>query len=322
MALSDLTVYSEYAYNTMQEMLAYNMELFNAASQGTLVLTSGSIQGDFSERSFWNRISGLVKRRDVYGSGSLASKKLTMNQDVKVKLAAGTPPIEINPHELQWIQKNPAEAGVIIGRQLAEDSMADMVTTALTCTKAALVNVGGDVIYDATSDSPDTLTNNALVKGAAKFGDRSGDIRCWIVHSTPMHDFYANALDNSHTLFTYGTVNVIADPFGRTFIVSDSAPLITAGTPNIFWILGLTQGAVTVEGPNDYLDNINTTNGDENILRTYQAQWTYNIGVKGFSWDTTNGGKCPTDAALATGTNWDKYVTSIKDVAGVIVKVN
>jgi hypothetical protein len=38
----------------------------------------------------------------------------------------------------------------------------------------------------------------------------------------------------------------------------------------------------------------------------------------GYSWDTTNGGKSPTDAEIATGTNWDTYVTDVKNSAGVV----
>lgn len=34
--------------------------------------------------------------------------------------------------------------------------------------------------------------------------------------------------------------------------------------------------------------------------------------------DIANGGKSPTDAELATGSNWDQVATSIKDTAGVL----
>jgi hypothetical protein len=60
-------------------------------------------------------------------------------------------------------------------------------------------------------------------------------------------------------------------------------------------------------------------NGDENITRSWQAQWSYNVGLKGFAWDKTAGGHSPSNAALATGTNWDRFATETKDLAGVIV---
>jgi hypothetical protein len=71
----------------------------------------------------------------------------------------------------------------------------------------------------------------------------------------------------------------------------------------------------------DFVQNVQTLNGDENIKRTIQSEWSYNLGIKGYAWDKTNGGKSPNDAALATGTNWDRYATSFKDTAGVLLKV-
>ena len=47
MALSDLQVYSEYAYTTFTETLQQQVELFNAATGGALLLSSAAHQGDF-----------------------------------------------------------------------------------------------------------------------------------------------------------------------------------------------------------------------------------------------------------------------------------
>ena len=177
-------------------------------------------------------------------------------------------------------------------------------------------------VLDITGETPDTMSASALVRGAVKFGDRSGDIAAWIMHSTPMSDFYVAGVTNTAQLFTYGSINVIADPFGRIFVVTDSPGLITTGTPNIYWSLGLVNGALVVNQNNDFTDNWSTTNGGENIQRTYQAEWSFQVGVKGFAWDKANGGASPNDAALATATNWDRYATSLKDTAGVLIKSN
>lgn len=49
-----------------------------------------------------------------------------------------------------------------------------------------------------------------------------------------------------------------------------------------------------------------------------QVDYTFGLSLKGYTWDESNGGKSPSDAALATGTNWDKVATSIKHTAGVL----
>jgi Major capsid protein 13-like len=317
-ALSDLAVFSEYAYDTMTEVTRQQVDLFNGASRNAIMLSGAAHQGDYSERAFYKKISGLVKRRNAYGAGAVAAKTLQHLVDTMVKVAAGTPPVSLDPGQFKWIQQNPEVAGATMGQQLAKDAIADMLNIGITSTRVALNQVAA-IKYDGTADTPNTLDAPKLNKGAAKFGDQSKDIAVWVVHSKSMHDYFGTAITNAAQLFKYETVNVIADPFGRVFIVTDAPGLIVTGAPDTYHALGLTVGAIEIDQNNDFTDNYETKNGDENILRTYQAEWSYNLGIKGFSWDKTNGGKSPNDAALAVATNWDRYATSDKDLAGVLI---
>lgn len=318
MALSDLAVFSEYAYSTMTEMQDQQIGLFNGATRGGLVLQSGNHQGDYSDEAMWAKISGLVRRRNAYGSGAVAEKVLEHLTDTSVKVAAGTPPVRIDPGMMKWIQRSPEEAGVVVGKQMAEDSIADMLNTAVLVYVAAIGQVSS-VVYDHSATG--TMSLIALNKGAAKFGDRAGAIVAWVMHSKSAFDIYGEALTNATRLFVFGNVRVIEDGFGRPLVVTDSPNLInTTPTPDVYMALGLTPGAVLVSQNGDFTDNVETKNGDENIIRTYQAEWSYNVGIQGFAWDKTNGGKSPANAALGTATNWDRYATSDKDLAGVLVK--
>lgn len=315
MALSDLQVFSEYAQTAMTEMQAQEVDKFNGASQGAIVLRGGANNGDFSDMALWAKISGLVRRRNAYGSGAVSAKTMTQLLDTSVKVAAGTPPVNIDPGMLRWIQKSPEEAGVIIGKQLAEDGLADMLNVGLKAFVAAVGNVAA-VVHDGTAA---TATLAALNTGAAKFGDRSQALVAWLLHSKVAFDLYGAALANSNTLFTFGTVRIVEDGFGRPLVITDGPDMVTAGSPDTYHTCGMVAGAVLVDQNNDFDTNIETKNGDENIQRTYQAEWSYNVGLKGFAWDKANGGKSPNDAALGTGTNWDKIATSNKDLAGVLV---
>lgn len=318
MALSDLSVFSEYAYSAATEVLMQQIELFNAASRNTIMLTTKANQGDYSDEAFWKKINGLVRRRNAYGSGAVTSVTLEHLLDTSVKVAAGTPPVQMPPSQFRWIQRSPEEAGAVVGQQLAVDMLADMLNTGIIAGRTALSQVAA-VNFDGTGETIATMNPKQLNNGSRLFGDQSQAVVAWIMHSTPIHDFYGNAIDNQNRLFEYGTVNVVSDPMGRVFVVSDSPGLVTSGTPDTYHTMGLVGGAIVVEQNDDFDDNMDTTNGDENIQRSYQAEWSYNTGVKGFAWDKTNGGKSPTDAALATATNWDKYATDNKSLAGVIV---
>lgn len=324
MALSDLAVYSEYAYSAFTETLRQQIDLFNSATGGAIVLQGAAHQGDFSSTAFFQKVAGgVVRRRNAYGSGAVAEKNLKHIEDISVKVAAGTPPIRLDPGQFRWIQMNPEVAGAAMGQQLAVDSMADMLNTGLGVTYSALTQVAA-IKYNATGNvaPANGPTWDNLNNGQAKFGDRSSQIVAWVMHSTPMHKLYSNNLVNAERLFTYGTVNVMRDPFGKLLVMTDSPQLFTAATPNVYHILGLVPGAVMIGQNNDFDANEQAINGDENIKRTYQAEWSFQIGVKGFAWDKANGGKSPTDAALFSSANWDRYSTSEKDLAGVIVEVN
>ena len=50
-----------------------------------------------------------------------------------------------------------------------------------------------------------------------------------------------------------------------------------------------------------------------------KGEYAYNLSLKGFTWDVTNGGSNPTSAALSTGSNWDTATISHKDRAGVAI---
>ena len=322
MALSDLAVFNEQLYSTMTEVLAQQVDLFNSASRGTLLLSSSPFRGDYSETAFFAKVSGLVRRRNPYGAGAVTAKSLKHLVDTMVKVAAGTPPLEMDPSQFRWIQQNPQIAAAVYAQQLAKDTMADMLNVSIGSLYAALSGQP-TVIFDATALTPDKLNHRYLNKGVAKFGDYSQEIVAWVMHSTPLHDLYDNGLANGEHLFTYGTVNIASDAFGRVFVISDCPALMNpgGGTP-IYHNLGLVPGAAVITLNDDYDSNVETKNGDENLRRTMQAEWSYNVGVKGFSWDKTSGGKAPTDAALFTQANWDRYATSHKDLAGVVVETN
>lgn len=317
MALSDMKVFNDFLYSAATETIRQQIELFNTASGNALTLQTTGNVGDFSHEVTYGAIANLMRRRDAYGSGSVSTQSLGQLDHVAVKIAGGTAPVLFEPQQFAWIQRNPEEAGVVIGEQVARGVIADEVNTAILSLQAALSG-NSAVMHDATTG---TLNLNALNRGAAKFGDRAMDLVAWIIHSKPMHDLFESALNNSNTLFEFGTVRIMQDGFGRRFVMTDSPALFEAdgvesGT-DAYHTIGLTAGAATVEDNDDYYGTIEEKTGNENIQRVFQAEYTFNLGLKGYSWDTAV--KSPTDAALGTAGNWTKIATDDKSTAGVMV---
>lgn len=315
MALSDMKVFNEYLKNTTVETIAQMVEKFNAASNGAIRLTPQGIDGDFLQESLWAGLHSAQRRVDRYATNNAQSATaLAQVQANSVKVAGGFGPILWEPSQLSWIQKNPAEALEVISRNLSEAIMADQLNTAIAALVAAISNVAG-----ATNDVSATagVTYGAINGAHAKFGDASGLLVAQVMTGEVFHKLVGQNLANAQQLFNSQSVNIV-DILGRPVIVTDAPALYETGTPAKQKVLSLADSAAIVHDGSDVVTSVQTSNGKERIETTFQADYSFGLGLKGFAWDIANGGKSPTNAELATGSNWDLFVNSVKSSAGVI----
>lgn len=318
MSLNNVKVFQTWAYKSFSEVIAQQIELFNAATNGGLILNSQPFVGDFSDTAYWKIMNNMVRRRDPRADGAVAAIDLAMIVDTMVKVGSGTPPINIPPSMFTWILKSPEEGGAVIGQQLAQATMADMVNTAIATLVAALSGVPA-VFEDISAETAAAalFSPSATNKALMKLGDRRQAAVAWLCHSKAIGDYFGNAIGNASNLYKYDTINVVADPFGNRFVISDSPSLVSATD---FFSIALQAGAAVVARNDDFIDNIDMGNGRENITRSYQAEWSHNHAVKGFAWNAATGGAAPNNAALASSANWKQIATSHKDLAGVLLK--
>lgn len=315
MALSNMKVFNEYLKRTTIETLAQDVEKFNASSAGAIRLTTQGIDGDFLQESFWAGLHGAQRRVDRYAAnGNQASTPLAQKQYDSVKIAGGFGPILWEPSQLSWIQKNPEEALEVISRNLSEAIMSDQLNTAISALAAAIGNQP-----TATNDVSATagVTYVAINNTHALFGDASQRLVAQVMTGAMYHKLVGQNLANAERLFQFSGVQVV-DILGKAVIITDAPALYEAGTPNKQKVLSLADGAAVVMDGSDLITNIETSNGKERIETTMQADYTFGLGLKGYTWDTANGGKSPTNAELSTGTNWDLVANSIKASAGVM----
>jgi len=320
MALSDMKVFNEYLKQTTIETLAQDVEKFNAASAGAIRLTTQGIDGDFLQESFWAGLHGAQRRVDRYAAnGAQSATALSQKQYDAVKVAGGFGPILWEPSQLSWIQKSPEEALEVISRNLSEAIVADQLNTVIAALVAAISNQAA-----ATNDVSATagVTYAAINAAHAKFGDASGRLVAQVMNGVTFHDLIGKNLTNAQQLFRAGDVTIV-DILGKAVIVTDSPALYSAAVadpaaPAKQRVLSLADGAGMVMDGSDLITNIETSNGKGRIETTFQADYSFGLALRGYTWDTANGGKSPTDAELATGSNWDLVANSIKASAGVI----
>lgn len=315
MALTNMKVFNQYLMDATAETLGQQIQKFNQASNGAIVLTSMAFEGDFFQRSFYAALHTAQRRVDRYAAqSSAAATALSQLQENSVKVAGGFGPIVFEPGQMTWIQKNEAEAIAVISGQLAEAIVADQLNSGIAAAVAAISNVAG-----ATNDVSATagISYAALNTAHALFGDSSMALVAQVMNGATYHKLIGANLTNTPQLFQAQNVLVV-DILGKAVVVTDAPALYEAGTPNKQKVLSLASGGITVMDGSDVITNIDTRNGQTRIETTMQADYTFGLGLKGYAWDTTTGGKSPTDAELATGGNWDKVVTDIKHTAGVI----
>jgi len=315
MALTQMQVFNDFIMPATIETLAQEVEKFNAASAGTILLTTEGFTGDFLQESFYRSIHGARRRVNRYAANSTVTPTdLSQAKDIGVKVAGGFGPVLYEPSQMTWLLKPTAEGIEVASRNFAEALMQDQLNTAIAVLVAAIEN-NASVTVDVSATGG--INYKALNTSHSKFGDRSSMIVANVMDGLTYHKLIGQNLGNAERLYTYGAVNIV-DILGKVAIITDAPALSETGSPTKNKVLGLVPGAATISNSGDIISNINTTNGLERIETTLQIDYTFGVHVKGYAWDETNGGKSPTDAALATGSNWDKVVTSDKDTAGVI----
>ena len=315
MAITDMKVFVDNARELVFEKLGQQIEKFNAASNNTLQLSSDGFSGDFFERSFYNSLAASRRRVDRYAAnGAVSATALAQSKAVEVKVAGGFGPIIFEPSQMAWISSNPAEALNVISNSMTEAILQDQINSAIAALVAAISNQAA-AKNDVSGSS--AVTQIALNNTDAKFGDSSSLLVARIMRGATYHKLIGQNLVNASTLFNSGNVTVV-DILGKPIVITDAPALYVAGTPNKEIVLTLVSGAIVIGGTSDLITNVATTNGKERIETTFQGDYTFTMKMLGYSWDTANGGKSPTDAEIATGTNWDLFVTDIKHSAGVI----
>lgn len=323
---SDFVVYPEQFFGGVVEELQQNADAFNAASNGCIRLVTAAKQGHYENESFFKSLSALVSRRDITSVAAATDTPLTQGEMVRVKLNRKIGPVAQTLDAFRKISVDPGEMSFILGQQTGKAIALDYLNTALKALDAAISGQAA-LCFDASGQSsPDRseLDHVNMVRAMAKFGDASNRLVAWVMHSKPFFDLMEHSVaDKIFQVANVTIYNGTVATFGRPVVVTDSSALFTttsAGTT--YHVLGLTENAVIVEESEERQIASDLITGLENLVMRIQGEYAFNLGVKGFAWDSTNGAANPTDSAVGTASNWDKVATDNKQLAGVRLTVD
>ncbi len=314
MALTDMKVFNSQLQTAIIKKLNQKTDLFTQASG--IALVNEAMMGDFKEEAIWNNVSSALRDVDAYAAqAAVTAIGLSQDQINSVKTMKGFGPITWEPNQLSWIGKNPGEALSVISESLSMAIMQDQVNKAIGVLVAGLSNEASAALdVSALAGDLGAVTQLTLNKSHALFGDASMNLMYQVMTGSTAHKLYGQALNNGAQLFSEGTVRVI-DILGKKTIITDS-PALTAGS--LERVLSLTDNACVIASNNDFRSVIDESagNGKTRLETTYQAEYTENVMLKGYSWDITV--KSPVKAQLETGTNWT-LTLPLKQSAGVVL---
>lgn len=322
---SDFKVYQEYLKTRATETLAQQGAAFNAASNGAIVMQTVEKPGNYEHESFFKNIAGLISRRDTTSVSAAESLALVQDEFVRVKLNRKIGPVDNTRDSFRKIfaRYSETEFSGVLGEQVAVAQQLDMLNTGLLTARAALAGVSSGALLHTIS-SNGTLATPGLVDGLAKFGDRADRVVCWVMHSKPYFDLVKQQIAaNIDGVSNFNVREGTPVTLNRPVIVTDSDSLkITSGSPAVtdYYTLGLTANAVLCEVTETSDILFTDITGLEQLIVRMQGEFAYNAGLKGFKWDVANGGANPDNTALGTASNWDKAVTSNKDLGGIVIK--
>jgi hypothetical protein len=319
---STFVIYPTQFWGGVVETVQQNTEGFNSASNNSIRLVTRSILGNYERESFLKSTAGLIQFRDVTSQASLTDTSLGQDEMVGVKVNRTIGPVAQNRDSFRKMGVSSDEFSFLLGQQIGPSIATDYINTAIGSVRAAIINQAAALQYDATADTPNTLSHTALVNGMSKFGDRASRLVCFVMHSKNYFDLMRQQIADK--LFEVAGATVYAGTiatFGKPVVVTDSTSLYTtASSTTKYDVLALVENSVEV-AESEARDIISQPiTGQANLADRIQGEYAFNVRIKGVKYDDTKGAN-PTNTTLYTPANWVKVVADNKELPGVRVTV-
>ena len=314
-----IEIFHEQFFAGRDEVLAQNAAGFNAAGNFGITLETQDLMGQYDKEQVISLLSGLDTRRDPEAAGAATDLGFSTDLDVGVKLDRMIGPVKFTRNMWRKLGASDQVASLAFGRMSAVETQLAYLNNALSAGVASFSEA--DNLLTVTA----TMTDDILWQGLELFGDRSGSIVLWVMHSKVFFQLIRQRQTVGDTLFDLGAMQIrdgegAIPGLGRRILVTDSAALFTSGSPNTYHTLGLTRAGLRViqsEGTDIESDLVT---GEAAGLKTrIQGEHAFTLHVNGYKWDITNGGANPTLATLETATNWDRYASDVKNTGGFAI---
>lgn len=278
-----ISVFDQQVSTSATKVIEANLNLFNSATNGALLMGNSASLGDWVERTFW-AAQQIVRRRNAYGTGKLTPTELAQALERAIKIDGGTLPLKVTPALMDRLGKTPKEAAAVMGQQVALQMIEDYLSVGLGAFMAA---TPAALNYDFTAQTGGELPKiRNLIKASGQLGDASNRLACWVMSGATYNDMLSeDVLINAQNLFKFETINVLEDGLGRRFVVTDAVAALDAPTADATpkqraRVLGLMPGAVTITTRPLQMYS-QAILGEENVYELMQGEYNFDLALKG-----------------------------------------
>lgn len=289
------------------------------------------VEGQYVQRPVFKRIgSTLVTRRDITSNSTVTPLNVTGANEKGVKIHRKVGPVDVSVDAAFLSRATPEQISAEIGVQAGQELALNLQNSMIASIVGALDGVASTGnTYNVWAAASRTNLSPAVINGGLNLmGDQRELFRSsasMLMRSEVYADLLNDAVGRSYpnvgdrALKGDGTTNT----FNMNPILVDNANLTTAdaGFDKYHTIL-MGAGACQVQIWGLRIYPMFQILDQEQVVNRWRADADFAIGFHGKTWDVTNGGANPDDAALLLSTNWDDVFTNRKEVRMVKLTSN
>lgn len=333
---ANMVIYQDGFQTGMLEALEQEVSVLNATS--SIVVVTENTRGEFLESAFFTQVDNLVTDRDPTSLASVTPSGLDQAQIKDILCNYKIGPNANTMDSFRKINEDPQLMSFLLGEMAGAQLAEKYLNDGLGALVAAISTEAGMVFdtrgtFDSFNASADisSISFQNLNKVMGLMGDKRSRLRMWVMPSSPHTSLIGHQISEKLGEVSGATIyGGSPGTFGLPVYVTDSPALSfvqdvradgggTAVNVDRHYVLGLTEQALVIQ-QNNYFDMAEERKtGGENLVIQWQAEGTYLVRLKGFSWTGSN---APTGGQLATDTNWSYAFASVKAGPGVMLVVD
>ena len=311
---TDFVIYDEEFNSSMAERLNVNINLWNGATKGGLVLTTKHTMGHFSKVSMYKRLSqAVVEEFDPRTKGTTTWTSLEGFENASVKVwrdmaLSGT----LDEFKVMLEEPN-ATFSQLVGALTADLITKDAVETLVGALIGAIENEPTHVLGDFTKE----ITFSDINSAQFVYGDSYKDVACILVHSNCAKGLVElNLSEKLDSVAGYSIRTGEWASLGIPVIISDIDSLKSGANNNVLFLKS--GGAMCMHS--EAVTAVSQIDVDARPMEMkLKREWAFNIGLAGMSYDTSKTAY-PTRANLADKTFWKITASDTKDLPVVLFK--